>query len=60
MSEADVRVGISGWRYPPWRGVFYPKMEVGRGTEDGMKGLERYNEMRDFSQTEEPSGPRRP
>jgi uncharacterized protein YecE (DUF72 family) len=22
---ADVRVGISGWRYPPWRGVFYPE-----------------------------------
>ncbi len=22
---ARVRVGISGWRYPPWRGVFYPK-----------------------------------
>ena len=21
----DVRVGISGWTYPPWRGVFYPK-----------------------------------
>ena len=21
----DVRVGISGWRYPPWRGVFYPE-----------------------------------
>ncbi|RZS86702.1 DUF72 domain-containing protein [Pigmentiphaga kullae] len=20
----DMRVGISGWRYPPWRGVFYP------------------------------------
>jgi uncharacterized protein YecE (DUF72 family) len=20
-----VRIGISGWRYPPWRGVFYPK-----------------------------------
>jgi uncharacterized protein YecE (DUF72 family) len=20
----DVRVGISGWRYAPWRGVFYP------------------------------------
>ena len=20
----QVRVGISGWRYPPWRGVFYP------------------------------------
>ncbi len=22
---ARVRVGISGWRYPPWRGVFYPE-----------------------------------
>jgi uncharacterized protein YecE (DUF72 family) len=21
----EVRVGISGWRYKPWRGVFYPK-----------------------------------
>ena len=20
-----IRVGISGWRYPPWRGDFYPK-----------------------------------
>lgn len=20
----EVRIGISGWRYPPWRGVFYP------------------------------------
>jgi uncharacterized protein YecE (DUF72 family) len=20
-----VRIGISGWTYPPWRGVFYPK-----------------------------------
>ena len=20
-----VRIGISGWRYPPWRGVFYPQ-----------------------------------
>jgi len=23
MSEC--RIGISGWRYEPWRGVFYPK-----------------------------------
>lgn len=22
---AEVRTGTSGWRYPPWRGVFYPK-----------------------------------
>lgn len=21
---AEIRVGISGWRYTPWRGVFYP------------------------------------
>src|SRR5690606_29738579 len=21
---ATVRIGISGWTYPPWRGVFYP------------------------------------
>lgn len=21
---AALRIGISGWRYPPWRGVFYP------------------------------------
>jgi uncharacterized protein YecE (DUF72 family) len=22
---AEARVGVSGWLYPPWRGVFYPK-----------------------------------
>jgi uncharacterized protein YecE (DUF72 family) len=22
--SGTVRIGISGWRYPPWRGVFYP------------------------------------
>ena len=22
---AKVRIGISGWRYPPWRGKFYPE-----------------------------------
>jgi uncharacterized protein YecE (DUF72 family) len=22
---AEVRVGISGWRYPPWRKIFYPE-----------------------------------
>jgi uncharacterized protein YecE (DUF72 family) len=25
LKQARVRVGISGWRYPPWRGVFYPE-----------------------------------
>jgi uncharacterized protein YecE (DUF72 family) len=23
--SADIRVGISGWRYEPWRGTFYPE-----------------------------------
>ena len=22
---SDLRIGISGWRYEPWRGVFYPR-----------------------------------
>lgn len=25
---SDIRVGISGWRYAPWRGSFYPKKLV--------------------------------
>jgi uncharacterized protein YecE (DUF72 family) len=25
MSGPDTRIGISGWTYTPWRGVFYPK-----------------------------------
>jgi len=24
-ATGEIRIGISGWRYPPWRGVFYPK-----------------------------------
>ena len=24
-TRPDVRIGIYGWRYEPWRGVFYPK-----------------------------------
>ena len=23
-AEAQIRIGIGGWTYPPWRGVFYP------------------------------------
>src|SRR5512146_2655880 len=22
--RGDIRIGISGWRYEPWRGTFYP------------------------------------
>ena len=25
MAEGRIRVGIGGWTYPPWRGVFYPE-----------------------------------
>ena len=24
MHQGNIRIGISGWRYAPWRGVFYP------------------------------------
>src|SRR6266403_1818716 len=24
-TPGEIRIGISGWRYAPWRGVFYPK-----------------------------------
>lgn len=24
QNPARIRIGISGWRYPPWRGLFYP------------------------------------
>ena len=25
MTKAIVRIGIGGWTYAPWRGVFYPE-----------------------------------
>src|SRR5215213_7942378 len=28
--ESQIRIGISGWNYKPWRGVFYPKGLVQR------------------------------
>nr|WP_029920700.1 DUF72 domain-containing protein [Nevskia soli] len=31
MKPATIRIGISGWRYPPWRGAFYPKDLPQRG-----------------------------
>jgi uncharacterized protein YecE (DUF72 family) len=24
-ARADIRIGVSGWTYPPWRGNFYPE-----------------------------------
>lgn len=28
---AKIRIGISGWQYPPWRGTFYPKTLTQKG-----------------------------
>jgi len=25
MSEGQIRIGVGGWTYPPWRGTFYPE-----------------------------------
>jgi uncharacterized protein YecE (DUF72 family) len=25
QGSGEIRIGISGWRYGPWRGVFYPQ-----------------------------------
>lgn len=25
MAEGKIRIGIGGWTFPPWRGVFYPQ-----------------------------------
>ncbi len=30
MTTVDIRIGISGWTYAPWRGTFYPKGLVHR------------------------------
>lgn len=24
-AQGQIRIGISGWRYPPWRGIFFPE-----------------------------------
>ena len=25
MPQGDIRIGVSGWTYAPWRGEFYPE-----------------------------------
>ena len=25
MKSGQIRIGIGGWTFAPWRGVFYPK-----------------------------------
>lgn len=40
MSVVNIYIGISGWRYPPWRGVFYPpKLTQARELEYASRAL---------------------
>lgn len=38
-THGTVRIGISGWRYPPWRGVFYPDDLVQRRELEFASGI---------------------
>jgi uncharacterized protein YecE (DUF72 family) len=33
MKPGEIRIGISGWRYPPWRGTFLPGLPQRRELE---------------------------
>ena len=38
-SSGNIHIGVGGWNFPPWRGVFYPdKLAAGEGTR--LRGLE--------------------
>lgn len=37
--HGQIRIGISGWRYPPWRGVFYPAGLVQRRELEYASGI---------------------
>ena len=40
MNVGKIYIGISGWRYPPWRGVFYPeKLTQARELEFASRAL---------------------
>ena len=45
MQRGTVRIGISGWAYPPWRGEFYPKGLPQKRELDGVRAaaLEVFN-----------------
>jgi uncharacterized protein YecE (DUF72 family) len=40
--RSDLRIGISGWTYPPWRGVFYPKKLPHRKAKIGKRDVYLY------------------
>jgi uncharacterized protein YecE (DUF72 family) len=40
MSEPQIRIGIGGWTYPPWRGSFYPdKLPQAKELEHASRAL---------------------
>src|SRR5690348_5261038 len=40
MASGTIRIGIGGWTYPPWRGVFYPeKLPQSRELEYASRAL---------------------
>ena len=49
MSEAQIRIGIGGWTYPPWRGVFYPdKLAAGERARICVAPARRDRDQRHF------------
>ena len=49
MSEGKIRIGIGGWTYPPWRGVFYPdKLPQAKELEYASTPARRDRDQRDL------------
>ncbi len=66
MAEGTIRVGIGGWTYPPWRGVFYPdKLAAGEGARICLARTQRDRDQCDLLRPPKPEklgslGERRP
>ena len=55
MSEAQIRIGIGGWTYPPWRGVFYPdKLPQSKELEYASRAADRDRDQRDLLRRQKP------
>jgi len=58
--NGTVRIGISGWRYPPWRGVFYPRgLPQGRELHYASRRLDTVEINGSFYSLQRPSSYRR-
>ena len=55
MSGGQVRIGIGGWTYPPWRGVFYPdRLPQARELEYASRAVRRDRDQRDLLRPAKP------